>query len=62
MVMDELCKDVIQSYFPVRLHVNRQNFKAVNFYFKNNFVIEGVKDTSIGHDYYMNDFVMIRRQ
>ena len=46
---------------PIRLQVNRANYKAVNFYFKMGFVIERVGDFNIGADYYMNDFVMIRR-
>lgn len=45
---------------PFRLQVNRQNFKAVNFYFKMGFVIESVGDFDIGSGYFMNDFVMIR--
>lgn len=44
---------------PLRLHVNRKNFKAINFYFKNGFVIERLGDFDIGNGYYMNDFVMI---
>lgn len=43
----------------VRLTVNRQNFKSINFYFKNGFVIERVADFDIGNGYVMNDFVMI---
>jgi diamine N-acetyltransferase len=46
---------------PIRLQVNRQNYKAVNFYFKEGFTIESVGDFDIGGNYYMNDFVMIRR-
>jgi ribosomal protein S18 acetylase RimI-like enzyme len=42
----------------VRLQVNRQNFKAINFYFKLGFVIERVADFDIGDGYFMNDFVM----
>ncbi|MDB5281655.1 MAG: N-acetyltransferase, partial [Bacteroidota bacterium] len=45
----------------IRLQVNRLNYKAVNFYFKVGFIIEAVGDFNIGADYYMNDFVMIRR-
>lgn len=45
---------------PFRLQVNRQNFKAVNFYFKVGFVIESVGDFDIGNGYFMNDFVMAR--
>lgn len=44
----------------IRLTVNRQNFKAINFYFKNGFRIEEVKDFDIGNGYVMNDFVMRR--
>ena len=41
------------------LTVNRQNFKSINFYFKNGFTIEKVEDFEIGSGYYMNDFIMI---
>jgi ribosomal protein S18 acetylase RimI-like enzyme len=40
------------------LTVNRQNFKAINFYFKNGFVINEVADFEIGNGFIMNDFVM----
>jgi ribosomal protein S18 acetylase RimI-like enzyme len=43
----------------LRLTVNRQNFKSINFYFKNNFKIESIADFDIGNGYMMNDFVMI---
>jgi len=43
----------------VRLQVNRQNLKAINFYFKMGFVIEQVADFDIGDGYFMNDFVMV---
>lgn len=43
----------------IRLQVNRQNYKAINFYFKLGFVIEKVDDFDIGNGYFMNDFVMI---
>ncbi|MDZ4664349.1 MAG: GNAT family N-acetyltransferase [Bacteroidota bacterium] len=43
----------------ITLTVNRQNFKSINFYFKNGFVIERVADFDIGNNYVMNDFVMI---
>lgn len=42
------------------LTVNRQNFKSINFYFKNNFKIDRVEDFDIGDGYVMNDFVMVR--
>lgn len=41
------------------LQVNRQNFIAINFYFKVGFVIEKVEDFDIGDGYQMNDFIMI---
>ena len=44
----------------IRLQVNRQNFKAINFYFKMGFTIERVGDFDIGGGYFMNDFVMKR--
>lgn len=46
----------------IELTVNRQNYKAINFYFKNGFVIREVADFDIGNNYFMNDFVMVRRQ
>lgn len=44
----------------LRLQVNRQNYQAINFYFKNGFVIETVLDLDIGNDFYMNDFLMVK--
>ncbi|GIV26478.1 MAG: N-acetyltransferase [Bacteroidia bacterium] len=54
-------RKIIQMFQPkeVRLTVNRQNFKAINFYFKNKFIIEKVADFDIGNGFYMNDFVMV---
>lgn len=46
--------------FNIRLTVNRQNFKAINFYFKNGFKIEKIEDFNIGNGYFMNDFIMIK--
>ncbi len=45
---------------PIRLQVNRQNYKAINFYFKIGFVIESIGDFDIGSGHFMNDFVMVR--
>ncbi len=45
----------------LRLFVNRLNFPAINFYFREGFVIEKVQDTDIGQGYFMNDFVMVRQ-
>jgi RimJ/RimL family protein N-acetyltransferase len=42
----------------LKLTVNRQNYKSINFYFKNGFKIESVADFDIGNGYVMNDFVM----
>jgi len=42
------------------LTVNRQNYKSINFYFKNHFKIDRVEDFDIGNGYQMNDFVMVR--
>lgn len=43
----------------IKLTVNRQNYKSINFYFKNGFVIERVADFDIGNNFVMNDFVMV---
>lgn len=42
----------------ISLTVNRQNYKSINFYFKNGFVIERVADFDTGNNFVMNDFVM----
>lgn len=41
-----------------KLQVNRQNYKAINFYFKCGFYISEVADFDIGDGYFMNDFIM----
>lgn len=43
----------------LRLTVNRQNFKSINFYFKIGFVIEKCVDIPIGDGFVMNDFQML---
>ncbi len=50
----------IDATKPIRLQVNRLNYKAINFYFKAGFIIESVGDFDIGGGFYMNDFVMVR--
>lgn len=45
---------------PIRLQVNRQNYKAINFYFRHGFTIEQVADFDIGNGFFMNDFVMVK--
>ena len=45
----------------IELTVNRMNYKAINFYFKNGFVIRDIADFDIGEGFFMNDFVMLRR-
>ncbi|MBL0329117.1 MAG: GNAT family N-acetyltransferase [Bacteroidetes bacterium] len=45
----------------IELTVNRQNFKAINFYFKKGFVIKEIADFDIGNGYFMNDFIMINK-
>lgn len=45
----------------ISLTVNRQNFKSINFYFKNGFKIKSVENFDIGNGYEMNDFVMEKR-
>jgi len=43
----------------ITLTVNRKNFKSINFYFKNGFTIQEVKDFDIGNGYLMEDFIMV---
>jgi diamine N-acetyltransferase len=54
-------KIVEELYTPqtIRLTVNRQNYKSINFYFKLGFKIEKVEDFDIGNNFFMNDFVML---
>jgi ribosomal protein S18 acetylase RimI-like enzyme len=42
----------------IRLTVNRNNFKSINFYFKHGYTIESVADFDIGNGFFMNDFIM----
>jgi len=54
--------DLIKEKHPhskLTLTVNRQNYKAINFYFKLGFKIQTVADFDIGNGYVMNDFVMV---
>ena len=55
----------VKKQFPkhhtIRLTVNRQNFRAINFYFKNGFTIQEVKDFDIGNGFVMNDFIMVQK-
>lgn len=46
----------------IRLTVNRQNFKSINFYFKVGFIIEKCLDIDIGSGFVMNDFQMLWRR
>jgi len=52
---------ILSEFVPqeIKLQVNRQNYKAINFYFKAGFKIEKVADFDIGDGYFMNDFIMI---
>jgi diamine N-acetyltransferase len=45
----------------IELTVNRKNYKSINFYFKNGFVIKEVADFDIGNGYFMNDFIMVKK-
>lgn len=57
----KLIGDLFPSSKSFRLTVNRQNFKSINFYFKNGFKIESVADFDIGNGYFMNDFIMVKQ-
>ncbi|HEY0029859.1 MAG TPA: GNAT family N-acetyltransferase [Bacteroidia bacterium] len=45
----------------IELTVNRRNYKAINFYFKNGFTIKAIADFDIGRGYFMNDFIMQKK-
>lgn len=51
-----------KNYKTIRLTVNRQNVKAINFYFKIGFIIEKTIDIDIGDGFFMNDFVMLYKR
>lgn len=59
-------KKVIEMLFALypnlrelRLTVNRQNYKSINFYFKLGFFIEKCVDIPIGEGFVMDDFQML---
>ncbi|MCU0437349.1 MAG: GNAT family N-acetyltransferase [Raineya sp.] len=41
--------------------VNRRNYKAINFYFKNGFMIEKLEDKEFGEGFEMHTFTMIKK-
>lgn len=55
-----LMRHVLAHYQPreLQLHVNRKNFKAINFYFAFGFVIDSLIVTDIGQGFVMDDFRM----
>ena len=55
-----LVEDIYPWFSQLRLTVNRRNVNAINFYFKNGFVIDHAEDFDIGEGFFMNDFVMKR--
>jgi ribosomal protein S18 acetylase RimI-like enzyme len=52
--------DILPGKKLVKLYVNRENYKPINFYFKLGFKIEGIINKEIGNNYFMNDFLMIK--
>lgn len=60
LMMDELLRQLPATAEQLELFVNRQNIKAINFYFRHGFSILRVVDNHIGGDFWMNDFVMRR--
>ena len=52
--------NLLSSNYDLRLTVNRKNYKAINFYFRQGFVIESIADFNIGSGFFMNDFVMVK--
>ena len=55
-VLNKLPADCI-----IELAVNRENYKAINFYFKHGFIIKHTIDLDIGGGFFMNDFLMVRK-
>jgi ribosomal protein S18 acetylase RimI-like enzyme len=57
------CFELLKLVYPqqniLRLQVNRENIRAINFYFKLGFIIEKSANFDIGNGFFMNDFVMV---
>lgn len=60
-MLDYVFDTILKEAQTVELTVNRQNYKSINFYFKNGFKIKDVADFDIGNGFFMNDFIMIRK-
>jgi RimJ/RimL family protein N-acetyltransferase len=58
----QLLLERMQPPSTIRLYVNRRNYKSVNFYFKNGFVIHSWVDQPFGQGYIMDDFLMEYRK
>jgi len=56
-ILEELKKIILPK--KIRLTVNRNNYKSINFYFKNGFKIDSVAQFDIGEGYIMDDFIMV---
>lgn len=58
----KLLNHILNTYTPkeLTLGVNRNNYKALNFYFRNGFTIVAPKTTDIGHGFVMEDYLMKR--
>jgi len=58
--------DLLLAHYPalreLRLTVNRQHYKSINFYFKIGFIIERCVEIPIGEGYVMSDFQMLWRR
>lgn len=61
--LSERCFELLKSIYPeqqiFKLQVNRENIRAINFYFKIGFIIEKSADFDIGNGFFMHDFVMV---
>ena len=55
-VLDKLIEIIRPN--ELMLNVNRENFKSINFYFKNGFKILKTEDIDIENGFEMNDFLM----
>lgn len=60
-IEEYILSQVHQSEIVISLTVNRENFKSINFYFRQGFLIDSVENFDIGRGYEMNDFVMKKK-
>lgn len=61
LLIDEVLKTAKENKADrIKLNVNRDNNRAINFYKRNGFNIEKEEDSDIGNGFFMTDYVMTK--